>query len=200
MTDVATGLPTVFYTYVTASVEPPQPEEGETWYDTAADESKVYDGAEWVVQNIESHAALSGINPDDHHQRYQDSEAESAAPVQSVNGQTGSVSVDQPTETAFGGSVTPWTDAVDKTGLIAGYRAVADANPNVESVMTLTVTNASGETFQDSVTVQPDTTAPLEVSPTGYVTSVTLDSDNSYGDLHSEEAKYRIVPEHKHSI
>jgi len=91
MSNVATGLPVVFYTYVTAGVEPPEPEEGETWYDTAADESKVYDGAQWNVQNIESHAALSGISPDDHHQRYQDSEASAAAPVQSVNGEVGDV-------------------------------------------------------------------------------------------------------------
>jgi len=106
MSNVATGLPVVFYTYVTPGVEPPQPEEGETWFDTSANESKVYDGAGWTVQNIESHRALSGINPDDHHTRYSDSEAESAAPVQSVNGQTGAVqaaSYGEKTVTCSGG-------------------------------------------------------------------------------------------------
>ena len=96
MSNVATGLPVVFYTYVTAGVEPAEPEEGETWYDTQADESKVYDGGTWNVQNIESHGALSGIGASDHHARYSDDEASAAAPVQSVNGNTGDVTTPEP--------------------------------------------------------------------------------------------------------
>jgi len=91
MSNVATGLPVIFYTYVTGGVEPSRPEEGETWYDTLANESKVYDGASWVTQNIESHGALSGVNPSDHHARYTDDEASAASPVQSVMGMMGDV-------------------------------------------------------------------------------------------------------------
>ena len=44
--------------------------------------------------DLTSHAKLSNINPDDHHTRYTDSEAASAAPIQSVNGETGNISID----------------------------------------------------------------------------------------------------------
>jgi len=52
-----------------------------------ADEAKGLDGV--------YHFELDGVDSDDHHSRYTDDEAESAAPVQSVNGQTGDVTVDE---------------------------------------------------------------------------------------------------------
>jgi hypothetical protein len=77
MSRISSPIPETFYNYV-QDAAPNSPSEGETWYDTAADESKVYDGSAWVVQNIESHGALSGVNVDDHHTRYSDAEAQAA--------------------------------------------------------------------------------------------------------------------------
>lgn len=67
MSDVSAPIPTTFYSYVTDGSEPLNPSEGETWYDTSTDESKVFDGGQWSVQNIESHGALSGKTESDHH-------------------------------------------------------------------------------------------------------------------------------------
>ena len=55
--------------------------------------------------SITSHDNLADIGSSDHHTRYSDSEASSAAPVQSVNGETGNISIN-----GFSGSHTDLTD------------------------------------------------------------------------------------------
>jgi len=55
--------------------------------------------------SITSHDNLADIGSSDHHTRYSDSEASSAAPVHSVNGETGNISIN-----GFSGSHTDLTD------------------------------------------------------------------------------------------
>jgi len=57
---------------------------------TASDDS---DGTSTVSVDSISHATLTNIGSSDHHSRYTDSEASNAAPVQSVNGETGNISI-----------------------------------------------------------------------------------------------------------
>lgn len=80
------------YTYV-QNPEPTQPDEGETWYDVGSNKAFVFTGTEWVELTVVAHGSLSGIDASDHHTRYSDAEASNAAPVQSVNGETGIVDV-----------------------------------------------------------------------------------------------------------
>lgn len=54
------------YTYV-QDAEPSGAEEGETWYDSGANEAYVYDGNNWVEQTVVDHAELSGLTASDHH-------------------------------------------------------------------------------------------------------------------------------------
>lgn len=93
MTSVTALVPEVFYNYVTDGSRPADATEGETLYDTQADESMVYNGTGWDQINVSAHGDLSGIGASDHHSRYTDAEAEAAAPVQSVNGSGGDVSL-----------------------------------------------------------------------------------------------------------
>lgn len=88
------------YTYVKDGY-PADAKEGESLYHISEDAAYVYTGASWVEQTVTSHSQLSGVGESDHHNRYTDSEAASSAPVQSVNGQTGYVSVEP------GGEVKP---------------------------------------------------------------------------------------------
>lgn len=46
-----------------------------------------------VSEGSISHDNIAGVSSSDHHSRYSDSEASSAAPVQTVNGQTGDISI-----------------------------------------------------------------------------------------------------------
>lgn len=87
------------YNYV-QDATPSDPSEGEEWYDTGVNAAYVYDGASWIELTVVDHSQLSGVTASDHHTRYSDSEASAAAPVQSVNGATGAVSV--PTSMKFG--------------------------------------------------------------------------------------------------
>lgn len=53
------------YTYAGDS-QPADPVEGETWYDTGANEAYVFDGASWVKQTVVDHRELSGISAGQH--------------------------------------------------------------------------------------------------------------------------------------
>lgn len=95
------------YTYVMDGF-PEEPEEGETLYHLTygADNNGaafVFDGIEWIEQTVTDHGQLSGVNSDSHHSRYTDTEAASAAPVDDVDGQTGSVTVSHPNSTQNAG-------------------------------------------------------------------------------------------------
>lgn len=57
---------------------PLHPVSGATWRDTAAAESKQYDGAAWVLMGVTDHTGLTGVTASNHHVRYADSEAVSA--------------------------------------------------------------------------------------------------------------------------
>jgi hypothetical protein len=62
-------------------VQPDQPAEaaeGESWYDSDANEAFVYDGANWLELTVLDHGELSGVSASDHHTRYSDSEARTA--------------------------------------------------------------------------------------------------------------------------
>jgi len=63
------------------------------------------DSSEKSSSITSEHSNLSGIGSSDHHTRYSDSEASNAAPVQSVNGETGDISI-----SGFSGSHTDLTD------------------------------------------------------------------------------------------
>lgn len=65
-------------------------------------------GRVYVPAGALSHGAEVDTPADAHHTRYSDAEASAAAPVQTVNGQTGDVSVSQPTQ-ADGTQTNGWT-------------------------------------------------------------------------------------------
>lgn len=65
------------FTYAGAD-QPADPREGETWYDTANQESKVYTGADWALQTLDSHDELGNVRSGQHHTRYSDEESRGA--------------------------------------------------------------------------------------------------------------------------
>jgi hypothetical protein len=58
--------------------QPSLPGEGETWYDTSADEAYVYDGSTFLEMSVTGHSELGGVVADNHHARYTDEEAQDA--------------------------------------------------------------------------------------------------------------------------
>jgi hypothetical protein len=90
----------------------------------------VFDGSVWVVMSISNHGSLSGIGAGDHHDRYSDAEASSAAPVQSVNGQTGAVSVDSPNSTQSASQPGGYQSVSDHPAADADRSTTHDFNPN----------------------------------------------------------------------
>ncbi|EMA57163.1 hypothetical protein [Halorubrum lipolyticum] len=90
------------YDYV-ESFFPDDAEEGESLYHLTEDAAFVYTGTEWTEQTVTEHGQLSGVSEGDHRtdqqvsdlapvqNRYTDSEASNAAPVQTVNGRDGDV-------------------------------------------------------------------------------------------------------------
>jgi len=82
------------YTYAMDGY-PDDAEEGESLYHITEDAAYVYTGSTWVEQTVTNHGQLAGISAADHHDRYSDSEASDAAPVQSVNNETGDVSLSE---------------------------------------------------------------------------------------------------------
>ena len=112
------------YTYVQDEY-PGDAKEGESLYHAGEDRAYVYTGTSWIEQTVAAHSDLSGIGPDNHHTRYTDSEAGSAAKskledVSVISGtstdtlaQTSTV-VASGNEYALGGTVTCSTDNPDK--------------------------------------------------------------------------------------
>ncbi|WP_353634598.1 hypothetical protein ABSL23_02265 [Halobacterium sp. NMX12-1] len=62
----ASGSQFAGYDYVQAS-EPPNPEEGETWYDIEANRAGVYTGTQWAEMTVTDHGQLAGITDSAHH-------------------------------------------------------------------------------------------------------------------------------------
>lgn len=84
------------FTYV-SSTAPTAPEEGETWYDTSANEAKVYDGVSWLKLTVTDHAELGNVSAGQHR---------SDANIQSVvDGEVDADTVDGKHASDFGGSV-----------------------------------------------------------------------------------------------
>ncbi|WP_136688318.1 hypothetical protein [Halorhabdus amylolytica] len=69
MTTVGSTIPKFLFTYVQDSEPNPPvgPEEGESWFDTANDEVKVYNGSSWQKTGVVSHDALVDVADADHH-------------------------------------------------------------------------------------------------------------------------------------
>ena len=82
------GLSTA-YTYVQDGY-PNGAEEGESLYHVTEDRAYVFDGDNWVEQTVTDHGELSGVSEGDHRT---DAQVSNLAPVDDVNGQTGSVSI-----------------------------------------------------------------------------------------------------------
>lgn len=80
MSDVTASFPEFLFSFVQdAEPNPPEGlEEGDSWFDTANDEVKVYDGAAWKKTGVVEHSALQGVTSDAHHSRYSDVEARGA--------------------------------------------------------------------------------------------------------------------------
>lgn len=68
MTGIVGGGGGSAFTYVQAGA-PNGAEEGESWYDTDADQAYVYDGAAWIETTVTDHGQLSGVTSSDHHTR-----------------------------------------------------------------------------------------------------------------------------------
>ena len=66
MTARYTGGSSRGYDYVQPG-EPSDPDEGEEWYDTDANQAYVFDGAAWVELTVTDHGQLSGVSASDHH-------------------------------------------------------------------------------------------------------------------------------------
>lgn len=57
------------FTYA-GDTEPADPREGETWWDTGAQEAKVYTAnGTWSLQTLDDHSELAGVRADNHHAR-----------------------------------------------------------------------------------------------------------------------------------
>ncbi len=78
MTSISSGTAgTSGFDYV-QDTTPSTPTEGETWYDTSADEAYVYDATAFVEMTVTGHSELGGVGAANHHARYTDEEAQDA--------------------------------------------------------------------------------------------------------------------------
>jgi hypothetical protein len=167
------------YTYVMDGF-PEGAEEGESLYHITEDAAYVYTGSTWVEQTVTNHSQLAGVSAGDHHDRYTDAEAESAAPVDSVNGQIGAV------------SIRPGPTVVE-----SGTQSFDNGYPRNEAQLTKTWSDNATQIevrlgFTDSDTVGP-TFFKYNVGDGPFVISWSITELVGSGDDEIGEIKYKVL-------
>ena len=178
----------------------------------------VTDAQTGAAAALSDHEALA----EPHHARYTDSEAAAAAPVQDVNGKTGSVTVDVPNETAeeeIRGGLSDWntrasytlsagatrTDSFTVSGdhtVIDEVEVSASDNRNDCIIASLYVERDDGTVvYNDSPNSQSK--AVLSEPTNGYYVEVTVENTNpdfsrdvNLNSRHREQ----YLPNHSHTL
>ena len=182
------------YDYVEASF-PSDADEGESLYHLTENAAFVYSGTDWIEQTVTDHSQLSGVNEGDHRS---DSRVSDLAPVQSVNGETGDISVYTLTdpvsrykETSYVGNYSTYEVTYDFDNPDQAY----DQEVKIQGAGMATV-SVNGAEVSDGYEDVGDVTFPFDTG-TG-VATVKIDTqsvdDGDYTvDLRSAELKDLVV-------
>lgn|GEM_PF-4956527 len=117
------------FTYVSDS-EPANPDEGETWYDTNANEAKVYDGVSWQRLTVTDHGEIGSVSAGQHRSDENiQSVVDGAVDADTVDGLHASdLGASQTQEKTLGGGT--FSDSASNTSS-AGYNASVGATYEV---------------------------------------------------------------------
>jgi hypothetical protein len=133
--------------------QPEGAEEGATWYDLGSNEAKVYDGAEWRLLTVTSHAELSDVSTGQHR-----SDANVRA---TVDGEVDAETVDGHHASQLGGGLvdvygihTDYSPSTSNTlyasggnGLVCVYASCGSNGLGVSGSVTLHYEDGSSESF-----------------------------------------------------
>lgn len=170
------------FTYVQSGT-PSGAEEGETWFDTDANESYVYTGSSWVSMTANDHSELSGVGSSDHHSRYSDSEARTA-----VDGSNVSITGDADTVDGQHASDLGGLNSSSNGSAIQGNDSKTVTVSVDPSANTILAARLSADDPDNSPTVGPEGTEDITYTaefdgPNGEVTFHVTNNTGTYTDI-----------------
>jgi hypothetical protein len=195
MTSISSGTAgTSGFDYV-QDTTPSTPTEGETWYDTGANEAYVYDASAFVEISVTGHSELSEVVADNHHARYTNEEAQDAVGTilggeLSYDDANNTITVADPRVDVTDNGTSVDTDVVtldfrtfmDISTATGGTVQVSGTHTDVSQGGTTVVSNTGDIDFGGNFSLSDDGDGTVSVSVSSTVDSSTTRFADSDGD------------------